>query len=57
VVGKSDKLYAPYGPALETMLRQRGARVDYQTVGRGHGLGDEDVAIVSQWLAAGPPGK
>ena len=52
VVGDTDATYAPFGPALETMLRDRGARVDARTVKRGHLLGDEDVKVVGEWLAA-----
>jgi predicted esterase len=52
VVGEGDRTYAPFGPALEDMLRQRGARVDARTVKRGHLLGDEDVKVVGEWLAA-----
>lgn len=52
VVGEGDRTYAPFGPALEDMLRARGARVDAKIVKRGHLLGDEDVKVVGEWLAA-----
>lgn len=51
VVGASDATYAPFGPALQEMLRGRGAKVDARLVERGHGLGDEDVRAVAEWLA------
>jgi phospholipase/carboxylesterase len=57
VAGAEDKIYAPYAPALSTILRTSGARVDSRTIPTGHLLGDEDVRIVSEWLAAqGPDG-
>jgi phospholipase/carboxylesterase len=57
VAGSQDKIYSPYAPALSTLLRSNGARVDSRTVATGHMLGDEDVRIVSEWLAAqGPDG-
>lgn len=52
VAGKNDKIYGPFAPALETLLRERGATVDARVVGTGHFLGDEDVKVVSDWLAA-----
>ncbi|WP_425373559.1 alpha/beta hydrolase [Phyllobacterium leguminum] len=57
VAGSQDKVYAPYAPALSTLLRSNGARVDSRTVATGHLLGDEDVRIVSEWLGTqGPDG-
>jgi phospholipase/carboxylesterase len=52
VAGKVDEIYAPFTPALDALLRQRGAIVDSHTVAAGHLLGDEDVKVVSDWLSA-----
>lgn len=52
VAGKMDKVYSPFAPALEALLRERGATVDSRIVARGHLLGDEDVKVVSEWLSA-----
>ncbi len=52
VAGKMDKVYSPFAPALEALLRERGATVDSRIVARGHLLGDEDIKVVSEWLSA-----
>lgn len=52
VIGKTDLTYAPFGSALEAMLRARGARVEAHQIEENHGLGDLDVKVVSEWLAA-----
>lgn len=52
IAGKLDKIYAPFAPALEALLRERGATVDVKMVAEGHLLGTEDIAAVSGWLAA-----
>ena len=51
VAGKKDKIYAPFAPALEELLRDRGATVDSYTIAAGHLLGKEDVKVVSDWLS------
>jgi predicted esterase len=51
VAGAADGTYAPFAPALEAMLREHGGRVDARTIGSGHDLGNDDVAVVSEWLA------
>lgn len=51
VAGKKDKVYAPFAPALEALLRERGATVDSYTIAAGHLLGDEDVKVVGEWLS------
>ncbi|PSJ58292.1 hypothetical protein C7I85_19875 [Mesorhizobium soli] len=51
VAGASDQTYAPLAPALEAMLRDHGARLDVSTIKADHGLGDEDVKVVGEWLA------
>ncbi|GAB1580764.1 alpha/beta hydrolase [Phyllobacterium phragmitis] len=57
IAGAEDEIYAPYAPALSALLRSSGARVESRTVATGHLLGDEDVRIVGEWLAAqGPDG-
>ena len=50
VAGASDTTYAPFAPALEATLKGHGARLDARIIKAGHGLGDEDVKIVSEWL-------
>jgi len=52
VAGRMDTIYAPFAPALESLLRGHGAGVDSRVVAAGHLLGDEDVKVVSQWLHA-----
>ena len=52
VAGKLDKVYLPFAPALEALLRDRGAIVDARMVAAGHLLGDEDIKVVSDWLSA-----
>ncbi|SDO81917.1 Predicted esterase [Phyllobacterium sp. YR620] len=51
VSGATDQLYAPYAPALEDMLRSHGARVEARSIKSDHGLGKEDVKVVSEWLS------
>lgn len=51
VSGASDQLYAPYAPALEDLLRSHGARVEARSIKSDHGLGKDDVKIVSEWLS------
>ncbi|MBZ9655357.1 alpha/beta hydrolase [Phyllobacterium lublinensis] len=51
VSGASDQLYAPYAPALEEMLRAHGARVEARSIKSDHGLGKDDVKVVSEWLS------
>jgi phospholipase/carboxylesterase len=52
VAGKRDKLYAPFAPELEALLRDRGAIVDSAVVASDHYLGDDDIKVVSDWLSA-----
>lgn len=52
VVGETDEIYAPFGPRLETILREHGARVDARMIKSGHLLGDDDVKVVAEWLDA-----
>ncbi|MCO4315784.1 alpha/beta hydrolase [Phyllobacterium sp. 21LDTY02-6] len=51
VSGAADQLYAPYAPALEDMLRSHGARVEARSIKSDHGLGKDDVRVVSEWLS------
>jgi predicted esterase len=53
VSGASDQLYAPYAPALEDLLRSHGARVEARSIKSDHGLGKDDVKVVSEWLSGG----
>ncbi|MFU0507110.1 alpha/beta hydrolase [Pseudaminobacter sp. NGMCC 1.201702] len=50
VAGLADTTYAPFAPALETMLEEHGANLDARFIKADHGLGGEDVKIVSEWL-------
>ena len=52
VAGAADSIYAPFAPALEAMLRKHGGRVEARTIKSGHDLGNDDVAVVSEWLAS-----
>jgi predicted esterase len=51
VAGAADSIYAPFAPVLEATLREHGGRVDARTIRSGHDLGNDDVAVVSEWLA------
>lgn len=50
IAGENDKLYFPFAPKLEAMLRDGGATVDFRVIPSGHGIGDDDVRIVAEWL-------
>ncbi|RWC41398.1 MAG: alpha/beta hydrolase [Mesorhizobium sp.] len=51
VAGAADLTYAPFAPALVTLLSQHGAEIDARIVPSGHEFGSADAAIVRQWLA------
>lgn len=51
ITGRDDTLYAPFGPKLEAMFKSCGADVVARTITAGHGIGDEDAKIASEWLA------
>ncbi|MGO4451299.1 alpha/beta hydrolase [Phyllobacterium sp. TAF24] len=51
VSGASDQTYAPFAPALETLLRSHGALVEARSIKSDHGLGSDDVKVVSEWLS------
>jgi phospholipase/carboxylesterase len=52
IAGAADVTYAPFAPALVTLLSRHGAEIDARIVPSGHEFGDPDAAIVRQWLAA-----
>ena len=52
IAGAADVTYAPFAPALVTLLSRHGAKIDARIVPSGHEFGDPDAAIVRQWLAA-----
>ena len=52
IAGAADETYGPFAPALVTLLHERGAEVDARIVASGHEIGEPDVAIVRQWMAA-----
>ncbi|CAN7602712.1 alpha/beta hydrolase [Mesorhizobium sp. LjRoot246] len=51
VAGAADLTYAPFAPALVTLLSQHGAEIDARIVPSGHEFDSADAAIVRQWLA------
>ena len=51
IAGAADATYAPFAPALVTLLREHGAEVEARTVALGHEFGAEDAGIVRDWLA------
>jgi phospholipase/carboxylesterase len=55
IAGASDMTYAPFAPALVTLLSERGAEVDGRTVQAGHEFGAEDAAIIRRWLGGTGP--
>lgn len=57
IAGSADLTYAPFAPALVTLLSQHGAAVDARIVASGHEFGDPDAAIVRQWLAGETAGE
>lgn len=50
VAGREDKIYGPFAPKLEAQLRERGATVEFQSIGNGHGIGDTDAKLAATWL-------
>lgn len=51
IAGANDKLYFPYAPKLEQLLRSCGANVDYRVIPAGHDIGDADARIAAEWLS------
>jgi predicted esterase len=51
IAGEADAVYAPFASALETSLRDHGARIDAHMIKANHGLGKQDIKLVSEWLA------
>ncbi|MER8466641.1 alpha/beta hydrolase [Mesorhizobium sp. M1396] len=51
IAGAADLTYAPFAPALVTLLSKHGAEIDARIVPSGHEFGSADAAIVRQWLA------
>lgn len=51
VSGVADQTYAPFAPALATLLRSHGATVEAKSIKSDHGLGNDDVRVVSEWLS------
>lgn len=51
IAGAADLTYAPFAPALVTLLSQHGAELDARIVASGHEFGGADAAIARQWLA------
>ena len=50
IAGERDTLYFPFAPELADQLRSCGANVDVRVISSDHGLGEEDVQIVAEWL-------
>lgn len=55
IAGERDVTYAPFAPALVSLLGKRGARVEAHTVAAGHEFGPHDVAVARAWLARPEP--
>lgn len=51
IAGAADLTYAPFAPALVTLLSRHGAEIDARIVSSGHEFGSADAAIVRQWVA------
>ncbi|MER9584388.1 alpha/beta hydrolase [Mesorhizobium sp. M0276] len=51
IAGAADLTYAPFAPALVTLLSQHSAEIDARIVPAGHEFGSADAAIVRQWLS------
>jgi len=52
IAGAADLTYAPFAPALVTLLNQHDAELDARIVPSGHEFGGADATIVRQWLTA-----
>lgn len=52
IAGEKDRLYFPFAPKLEALLRGCGANVEARVIASGHGIGDEDARIVAEWLGS-----
>lgn len=52
IAGEQDRLYFPFAPKLEALLRGCGANVEARVIASGHGIGDEDARIVAEWLGS-----
>ncbi|RWQ65346.1 alpha/beta hydrolase [Mesorhizobium sp.] len=51
IAGAADLTYAPFAPALVTLLESHGAEVEAHIIASGHEIGDRDAEIIRQWLA------
>ena len=52
IAGQNDKLYYPFAPKLEALLRGCGASVEARVIPSGHAIGEEDARIVAEWLGS-----
>lgn len=55
ISGAADVTYAPFAPALSTLLRRHGAEVEDHVVPAGHEFGADDAALARDWLARVEP--
>ncbi|MBT1159265.1 alpha/beta fold hydrolase [Aminobacter anthyllidis] len=50
IAGDVD-VFSNFGPELEGLLRDAGAKVDARTIPSGHGFDDADIAVLREWIA------
>lgn len=50
ISGKNDTLYSPFAPALSSLLKMSGAKVDSKMVPGDHMLSDDDAGLIRQWI-------
>lgn len=50
ISGKKDVLYSPFAPALSSLLRASGAKVESHMVEADHMIGQADADIIRQWI-------
>jgi|GEM_PF-434350 len=50
ISGKDDVLYSPFAPALSSLLRMNGARVESHMIEENHMIGENDARIITRWV-------
>ena len=51
--GQKDHLYSPFAPALSSLLKNNGARVDSHMVAADHMIGNLDKQLITAWIGGG----